>query len=373
MRLHKIDSALLCPGQMQFNNSVCVWRGKRLMAYRLENRTSKSWAQIAICELDENWQPITGTNKILEIPVPCHGSNLFEDPRLYVSGDKLSLTFITARFDGKRHVACQCISHDFNPANNRVRYLIHNIGNNINYAAVGDASKLSGEKNWTLLPDLAGIIYQLNPLIVYRNEQKVSQTKADTSWVLGRWSGSTPLIAWQDNWLGCFHSFNYGNDGHRSYYAGWYILSKDEKCILGYSRTPILEGKYDEDEKRPFGSNWIPRAVFPCGLIDLGEEIALSYGWLDSTCRMAFFTRTEITANLTPVSKWYEYREVLHNPWGGIPGGFGCKIGEVEIKARNWPMAVRKAREKQISENELMRVLCLRVPSQYKSFSWVEA
>jgi predicted GH43/DUF377 family glycosyl hydrolase len=371
VRLHKIDSTRLSPGSMHFNAGVCLWRDKRVMAYRLEDRTSPRWAQIAMCELDADWQPIAETNKIIQIPEPAPGTNYFEDPRLYPDGDKLRMSFIAARYSGKQHVACQGFA-SLNE-NLEIENLSYpEIGTNRNYASCGDPHLTQSEKNWTLLPDLEGVLYQINPLMIYRNGQMSNQSKSAINWLHGELSGSSPLIPWGEDFLGCFHSFFCAPDGQRSYSAGWYVLDHAHERILSYSKSPILVGEYDADEKRPFGSAWVPRAVFPCGLIDLGDDVALSYGWLDSTCRLGFFSREEIAESLTPVTKWYKQKEVLHNPWCGIPGGFKVKVGNVDINARNWPTAVRLAQQRGVNHNDLMDALCLRVPKEYKRVDWVE-
>lgn len=375
MRVHKIDSSRLLPGLCHFNPSICLWMGKRMMAYRLEDRNAHSWSQIVICELDEEWQPISETNRIIPIPNPVSGTNLFEDPRLYVFGEELAMTFIAATFDEAQHVAAQGIctlSPDLELRKETIHYL--DIGNNRNYASTGNKSRLKGEKNWTLLPMdwIDGIIYTLNPL---RIEPPITSrtTKAETNWNHGFMSGSTPLISWDNGmYLGCFHSFTY-NGKHRQYHAGWYVIDFNRNRIFSNSRIPILTGEIDEDDRRPPGSKWTPRAVFPCGLIDLGDEVAMSYGWLDSTCRIGFFSKDEISASLVPVKKWLEMREVIANPWGGIPGGFSCTVKDKYLRAKTWPSLTREAHHHGVDLRDVHEVLCARVPKEYKKIDWVEA
>ena len=372
MRLHKIDGAKLLPGSMHFNPAVTCFQNRRIMAYRLEDRSAKSWAQIAICELDGDWQPIPDSNRLIALPEPHPGTTHFEDPRLYPDGNKLRMSFISATFSERQHVAAQGFAAlDCNFNVEAVSYPA--IGYNLNLASRGDKSKKTSEKNWTLIPDLNGILYQINPLTIYRDGQIVRESKADVRWSFGRWSGSTPLIPWGRNLLGCFHSFVYGEDGQRTYHAGWYTFDPETWRLIEYSEKPFLSGIYDEDEKRPFGSKWVPRAVFPCGLIAMDRGVALSYGWLDSTCRMAFFSPEEIDESLVPVTKWYERKEVLHNPWGGIPGGFNCTVGDKELRARTWPAMTREAKSKNVDLREVHKVLCGRVDAHYKRLEWVEA
>lgn len=376
MRLHKVDSSRLLAGDMHFNPSVCDYLGKKLMAYRLEDRAAHSWSQIAICELDEDWQPVFDSNKLIDLPEPFPGTNLFEDPRLYVFSDQLVLTFIAARFNGHQHVASQGICElddSYEIVADSILY--PDLGSNLNYASMGDPMRLKSEKNWTLFRfenSSEKIIYTVNPLDI-ESERGRSRSKAQINWQYGFLSGSTPLVPWEGNLLlGCFHSFVY-EGVHRKYYVGWYVLDPAVGRIVSYSKSPFLEGKIDGDEKRPTGSSWVPRAVFPCGLMDLGEEMALSYGWLDSTCRIGFFAHQEIRKSLIPVTKWFEEKEVLINPWGGIPGGFVFKAGDSEVNTRSWPTAVRKAQKEGISENDLMRLICPKVDSRYKKIDWVEA
>src|ERR1700744_728095 len=156
MIIHKIDRSLLLKHDMAFNPSICRHEGKLFMAYRLEDRSSDSWSKIAICELNEEWQPILETNSILDIPKPREGTNLFEDPRLYrsVIDNKLMLSFIAARLEGSRHVACQgfILLDDLKKEDP----IYPNLGNNLNCAFSSNSRNLfESEKNWVLLSEIS--------------------------------------------------------------------------------------------------------------------------------------------------------------------------------------------------------------------------
>lgn len=376
MRIHKIDSSRLLKGDMHFNASICSHHGRMLMAYRLEDRTAKSWSQIALCELDSDWQPISESNRLLKIPEPYPGTNLFEDPRLYsISEGVLALTFIAACFNGKQHVAAQGTGFVLLESDEVRIPFYPEIGFNLNYASTGNTSKLKGEKNWTIINRIEGnadVLYSINPTSVYCKCSRIAHSKPDIRWSHGKLSGSTPLIPWKGKLLGCFHSFIMGPGGHRYYHAGWYVLDPETWRIISYSEQPTLSGEIDEDDKRPRGSKWVPRAVFPCGLVNMGGEIALSYGWLDSTCRIAFFTEKEIEESLVQVEKWYREIDCINNPWGGVPGGFSCRVEDKYLKAHSWLSLLKEAKRQGVRESELHEVLCVDLDPIYKKKEWVE-
>lgn len=343
------------------------------MAYRVEDRSGKlpSWSQIAMCELDSDWSPKPETNRIVELPCPYPGTNLFEDPRIYpMEGGGIKLTFIAARFNGRQHVAAQGIAlvdPDFKIVSD-IRY--PGMGNNANHATCGNHN-LAGEKNWTLLDD--EYIYSINPIRVYNQDGKqIYGSLAQFDWPYGAMSGSTPMISWGDNlYLGCFHSFII-TGCHRQYHAGWYIFDREHGRMTHFSKEPFLSGYIDEDEKRPQGSGWTPRAVFPCGLIRDKDEIVLSYGWLDSTCRLGFFSVEEITDSLKPVEKWKLERLVINDPWGGIPGKYKGIIKGKAIDCTSWPKAQQWAKANKLTEQDLHDYFCKKIPTNYVRREWVD-
>ena len=75
------------------------------MAYRLEDRSSKSWSQIAICLLDDKLNPIKKSNKVIELKASSDKTDMFEDPRLFVHNGKLFMSFIAACIHEGRQIA----------------------------------------------------------------------------------------------------------------------------------------------------------------------------------------------------------------------------------------------------------------------------
>lgn len=73
------------PGRVMawFNASSVVHEGKRWMAYRTECRRFFLWSRISLVELDQNFQPVPGTNQILPLETRFDGWGA-EDPKMFV-------------------------------------------------------------------------------------------------------------------------------------------------------------------------------------------------------------------------------------------------------------------------------------------------
>src|ERR1700748_1981889 len=96
------------PDERNFNNSICEFEGKLLMAYRAEDQDNGVLPHIKICELDEDFKPSRITKVHIEQPTPQ--TNLFEDPRLFVYRGELWLSFVAALYTQNHHWACQGVT-----------------------------------------------------------------------------------------------------------------------------------------------------------------------------------------------------------------------------------------------------------------------
>lgn len=91
----RIDSSKLIQseGGRHFNASMIRWRGRWIMAYRMDWRSSR----IAIAYLDESFVPVSNHPVDIDHPFCTLGQ---EDPRLFVHNDKLMLSFSGLREGG---------------------------------------------------------------------------------------------------------------------------------------------------------------------------------------------------------------------------------------------------------------------------------
>jgi hypothetical protein len=74
------------------NGSSVVHKGKRWMAYRIEMKRWFLWSRICLVQLDEKWNPIPGTNKLLPLHTRFDGWGA-EDPRLFIFQGKLHMAY----------------------------------------------------------------------------------------------------------------------------------------------------------------------------------------------------------------------------------------------------------------------------------------
>lgn len=82
------------PGKVRcwLNGSSVVHKGKRWLAYRIELKRWFLWSRVCLVQLDDNWTPIPGTNKLLPLHTRFDGWGS-EDPRLFVFRDKLHMAY----------------------------------------------------------------------------------------------------------------------------------------------------------------------------------------------------------------------------------------------------------------------------------------
>lgn len=86
------------PGTVRawLNGSSIVFKGKRLLAYRTEMKQWWMWSRLHMVELDEHFQPVLGTNRMLNVPTRFDAGDEFwgaEDPRLFVFQDRLHMAY----------------------------------------------------------------------------------------------------------------------------------------------------------------------------------------------------------------------------------------------------------------------------------------
>ena len=74
------------------NGSSIVHKGKRWLAYRIEMKRWFLWSRICLVQLDKEWKPIPGTNRLLPLHTRFDQWGA-EDPRLFILKNKLHLAY----------------------------------------------------------------------------------------------------------------------------------------------------------------------------------------------------------------------------------------------------------------------------------------
>ena len=76
-----------------YNPAVTVFRGQRLLAYRLDaDRGKDAWRRIGLCALDEQWRVIPGSATPFSDTITDGGARHY-DPRFLVYGDRLFIHY----------------------------------------------------------------------------------------------------------------------------------------------------------------------------------------------------------------------------------------------------------------------------------------
>lgn len=362
------------PDERNFNNSICEFEGKLLMAYRAEDQDRGILPHIKICELDEDFKP-SGIVKV-HIEQPTPQTNLFEDPRLFVHNGELWMSFVAALYTQNHHWACQGVAKlDANYQPTKVLY--PNVGENHNVASTG--GKLAREKNWTFfsLGGFIWVIYSINPLKMgIMNEKNgaidfCEETRIKQLWRHGDIHGGTGLVETDGLLVGAFHSFT--REKIRNYHMGFYAIDPVKGLVDQISAIPWGSAAYDDSfDKRPLTQSWRPNVMFPCGMIKRGDEFWISYGWQDCRAMLVKVPEYMVWDNLQPVKQHFKqverYRDLSLPP----SGGFKVTIQGTEIRAKGWQSLKRSVSKYGINERELEDMLLKTVPDSYKRTEWAE-
>jgi predicted GH43/DUF377 family glycosyl hydrolase len=357
------------------------------MAYRKEDRVAGTYAEIAIVELQENFEPKPETNVLVRIPRPQPDTGLFEDPRLFVCGEKLFLGFIAATVLNGCHTACQgLVELESKTLQAKGSPVYPRVGNNFNAASAGNGVK-HGEKNWTFYDNggRVGALYMLNPVVdfpdILGDPLHVIKGNTKRRWNFGKVSGSTPLIDYSSNeWLGVFHSFTpTTGQPYRHYFAGFFTVDKRTHELTAIAKSPVMTAVPDKSrDLRPRNQSWAPNAIFPCGLVEVNNNFAVSLGWQDCKCLIRVFSRDEVEANLNrgerPLQRVKKLSSQYTCPaaWMNFPSTV-VTLGNVELRVDSWPVFLQAAQALGYSEAEAEAALIAALGPQYADVRWEPA
>jgi predicted GH43/DUF377 family glycosyl hydrolase len=364
------DVSALTEGERWFNNSICRIGDEVWMAYRREHQAAGVWSDIWVVALDDYLQPITGTNIKIGLPRPHPDTGLFEDPRLFMVGRDIYLSFIAATIEKNKHCAAQGIARltgSWKVAS--VSYPAY--GHNINDAVAGNGVG-KGEKNWTFYEHKGAVrcLYSLEPCEVIEVSGDrcfpVAETWSNPDWGWGRLSGSTPLIPYEGKLLGMGHSFLHSATRQRDYYAFWYVFCPQENRLTHLSKQFVMAAEPNVALDLRGNQWWRPNAIFPCGLIPWKDGYAMSYGWQDSLPMVATFTQDEVEESLRPLGKWQQV-PALKNILDPLPGGFCFTIGEKVCKAHSWARMRKWCKLNGVSLEDAEAAICTGVEPKYKT------
>jgi predicted GH43/DUF377 family glycosyl hydrolase len=284
-----IDPAALVPGKRAYNNGVCAFGGRLLMAYRLEPFDGPD--RICIAELDRvTYRPLS--NARVDLSRAGAGEH-YEDPRLFVFREKLWLSFTHAR-SGPDFFAQQMYAE------------LHEDGDLWRGGAVVPEYGRNGrdglEKNWTFFASGDALYALYAPwrweLIRVHDGgrcETVSRERRAPAWEHGFLSGGTPPQRMPDGrFLTLLHSFTQPG-ARRIYHALAAVFAAEPPFALErISAAPILSGS----DRGPFPPGAeaasAPWSVFPAGHVLDGDRLVVSLGLNDCRCAIAELSFAEL-------------------------------------------------------------------------------
>lgn len=303
-----------------YNCSIVECYGKTWLLYRFEKPYGDFNTEIAITELDSNFQPIHGTSSKLDVVRFGSKVTTFDDPRAFVYEGNLLFTYVCGTLLPLRQSGYGWSNHLCIASWKEGRITkqwLPDFGKNIN-VSTGKNSLFASEKNWSpfIYNKNIHFVYQINPLTVIEMDivdGSCRQVGASTSFNQNFWSkkygnflgGGTPFLPYGDEYISFFHAFTDNKKkeaNSRNYNFGLVAISNKEPFkVTRISKEPLMIAKPDPKKDLRGNSPWLPVCVYPCGFIMRNNKFYVSYGWGDCRCEMAEFSWKEIEKNLVKV------------------------------------------------------------------------
>ena len=300
-----------------FNPSIVRWNGRLLMCFREIIEIQKVVSSQVFCSaesrlglvfLDEEFNPV-GEVQLLDLCTEEISSRV-DDPRLVIVGEKLFLIY------------SDNIDKEVTQGGFRV-YVVELAFNGLVFE-IEQQEKMSQfqnedqhrrEKNWSPF-EYSGsllLVYSLSPhkvlypLLGLETCVTIGNTWPELFWKWGELRGGTPAILVEGEYLSFFHSsldmISDHSQGESAlhYFMGAYTFRNELPfAITGMSLEPIVaKGFYSGESYQPY---WKPvQVVFPCGLIEEGPYLWVTYGRQDHEMWVAKIDKRGLLDSLWPV------------------------------------------------------------------------
>lgn len=285
------------PSPRHWNPGLLKYKG-RLWAsirYHLEKEHGSRCAT-ALVPLDRaTFQP-TAPSQHLNLPA-LTGDEHFEDARLFLfnGAPHISWTQMTGYRPGKNY-ACSIRYGRLRLNGNR--WLIEEVF----WPKYGLNHGSAKEKNWVFFEcdGALHVVYQDQPVrrvLRVEGERVVDEYESPSAaWPWGLIRGGTPPIPYgEDRMIAVFHSsISTEEPPHfvRYYGAAYVFEAKPPFKLLSVSAKPIMAGsEADGHGVDPrYSEGWKPYVVFPCGLVQEGDNWLVSLGVNDWQCAVGKIT-----------------------------------------------------------------------------------
>ena len=283
-----IASSALKDSPRHWNNGLLRLDGRLWMSYRFHLMTASGRCKTAICEIDEKTLQPRGPSQMLDLP-ETNGDEHMEDSRLFIFKGQphVSYTEMTGYRPG---VDFRCVMKyarlSLRTSREKSIWKVHETY----LPRYGRNDWKSKEKNWIFFEDRDRLhaIYQTDPdhrVLEIDGDRVVREhVTGRPVWEWGTIRGGTPPVRLRDGtMLANFHSSLQTEvpPSYVRYFAGAYRLSgKPPFDVIGISPRPILSASEEDGHKVDprYVDGWKPYVVFPCGLVDAGENYLVSLG-----------------------------------------------------------------------------------------------
>ncbi len=312
---HNVAIPGLAPAQTCYNCGMASYRGKQLVALRVDDPTAhgaRLTQHIAMVELDAQWRACAPLAWLKAKP----GRGVLstdEDPRLAVVGDNLYIIYNMAHGVARRmHVARIEVGQD---------------GRGLSTFKLCDDKMLDftegapegWEKNWTPF-DYDGILhlaYTLNPPMVLRLKHEkiaspgaslvpevLSRATSQVRWDFGTIRGGTQALfdPSLQRYVAFFHSSApaTGRQGVARYYVMGFCTFAPHPpfAIDRLVRAPLVAAGF-----YTYAANLVPynvSVIFPQGIIDARDTWHVMYGQDDRTLHVATLDKTRLLGQCEP-------------------------------------------------------------------------
>lgn len=283
-----------------FNNSIIEFEKRYFMSYRMDLYPFSKYTRLAICELDENFIPIEGSNKLLDLPSKMNGFGA-EDGRLFIYANRLYITYCT-NYGGNNF---QIAIAEIDTKNFSIVW----------YQFLDKPFPELPEKNWlffTWCEQLCCIYHAdcMNVFMMNKDDSgfdagKESQfVSRPVNWNWGEVRGGASPIQHPDNlnWYHFFHSTKYilhKQSGRRArqFFVGCQVFQNEPPfSTIAISKEPLLtRSEIDAELDCPS----LPQAiVYPCGVIFKDGNWIISFGDSDSVCKLISISDDTLNENL---------------------------------------------------------------------------
>lgn len=281
------------------NPSVIRWHHQLLLSFDAYIGRDDQPDGIGLAHLDDDFNVI-GEPQILDLP-----KNLWQDPRLVATEDRLYMVFNGAITSGIRRMFVAQVRCDSG------KFIIDTPEALLTFP--GENAE-QWERNWipftynnTLFLTYSLVPHRiLQPLLGTQRCEEVCSTTVSSAWNWGAPKPGTAAHLDGDRYLALFHSIKVMPTTHsegksiQHYFMGAYTFENHPPfAITALSRNPIVGSNFYHGQE--YQTVKPCRVVFPCGFVMDNEFVWVVFGRQDHELWVAKFEKRGLYESLVPV------------------------------------------------------------------------